>query len=73
MSSETLGSLYGVMERSGAYQPKTVTFRSEGVRYSSVSLNDTTGVRENLVIEKDNGKISKVVFVSPKVRTEIKR
>ena len=73
MSSQTLGSLYGVMERSGAYQPKTVTFRKEGVRYSSVSLNDTASVRENLVIEKDYSKISKVVFVSPKVRTEIKR
>jgi hypothetical protein len=72
MASETLGSLYEVMERFGTYQPKTVTFRKEGVRYSSVSLNDTASVRENLVSEKDYGKISKVVFASPKIRTEIK-
>jgi len=71
MSSESLGSLYGVMERPGEYRPKTATFRKEGVRYSSVSLNDTASVRENLVIEKDYGEISKVVFVSPKVHIEM--
>jgi len=65
MSSNSSGSHYNVLERLGKYQPTKCLFSKAGVNYQYNCFDNTANVIGNsVVIEKDYGKISKIVFGS---------